>query len=80
MRRAVVTTAAGGVPELVRDGVNGLLSQPGDVTGVADALTRLLRDPGLRARLGAAARRSVEEDYDVNAAAGRLLGSSAPPR
>ena len=65
----VVTTAAGGVPELVRDDVNGLLSQPGDVTGVADALTRLLRDPGLRARLGAAARHSVEEDHDVNAAA-----------
>lgn len=75
----VVTTAAGGVPELVRDGVNGLLSQPGDVIGVADALTRLLRDPGLRARLGAAARRSVEEDYDVNAAAGRLLGLFRTP-
>lgn len=75
----VVTTAAGGVPELVRDGVNGLLSQPGDVTGVADALTRLLRDPGLRARLGAAARHSVEEDYDVNAAARRLLGLFRTP-
>jgi len=75
----VVTTAAGGVPELVRDDVNGLLSQPGDVTGVADALTRLLRDPGLRARLGAAARHSVEEDHDVNAAARRLLGLFRTP-
>jgi glycosyltransferase involved in cell wall biosynthesis len=68
----VTTTAVGGIPELVTDGVNGRLLREGDVAGVADALQQLAEDPLLRARLGAAARRMVEECYDVDAAACRL--------
>jgi glycosyltransferase involved in cell wall biosynthesis len=68
----VVATTAGGVAELVRHGDNGLLAAPRDRAGVAAHLTGLLADAGLRGRLGAAARRTVETDYDVNVAAGRL--------
>jgi glycosyltransferase involved in cell wall biosynthesis len=68
----VATTAAGGIPELVTDGLNGRLLPEGDVVGVADALHQLAEDPVLRERLGAAARRTVEEGYDVDAAARRL--------
>lgn len=56
----VVSTAVGGVPEVVHDGENGLLVPAGDVDAVAGALRRLLADDALRARLAAGARTSVE--------------------
>jgi glycosyltransferase involved in cell wall biosynthesis len=56
----VVSTAVGGVPEVVRDGENGLLVQPGRPEELAAAVRRLLEEPGLRDRLAAAARPSVE--------------------
>lgn len=65
----VVTTTAGGIPELVRHEGNGLLCDPGDVPAIATAVGRLLTDSGLRATLGAAARTTVEREYDVDAAA-----------
>ncbi|HEY7718822.1 MAG TPA: glycosyltransferase [Pedococcus sp.] len=68
----VVTTDVGGVPELVDDGANGLVVPSGSPERVADALAALLASAELRRRLGAAARRRVEDDYDVDAAAGRL--------
>jgi colanic acid/amylovoran biosynthesis glycosyltransferase len=63
----VVTTQIMGVPELVRDGESGLLVAPGRPEAVADALARLAQAPDLRARMGAAARARVEDDYDVRA-------------
>ena len=75
----VVTTAAGGITELVRHDVNGLLAAPGDVTGLADSLCRLLTDAGSCSRLGAAARRTVEAGYDTDDAARRLEGVLVPP-
>ena len=47
----VVATAVGGVPELVRDGENGLLVPPGDTTALAAAIRRVVAEPGLRERL-----------------------------
>ena len=55
----VVSTAVGGVPEVVHDGENGLLVPAGDVEALAGALRRMLDDDGLRARLAAAAQPSV---------------------
>ena len=59
-RRPVLGAAAGGIPELVRDGENGLLVDPCDTTALAEALVRLLSDRELAERLAAAARPSVE--------------------
>ena len=56
----VVATAVGGVPEIVRDGENGLLVPAGSAGDLAVALQRVVDEPGLRARLAQAARRSVE--------------------
>ena len=70
----VVTTSVGGVPELVQDGLNGAMIPSGDPSLIAQSLRALLADPALRARMGAAARARVEDDYDVNAAARRLTG------
>ena len=57
----VIATAVGGIPEVVRDGENGLLVPPRDVAEIAAAIDRLVRDDVLRASLAAAAAPSVEE-------------------
>ena len=68
----VVATRAGGVGEIVRHGVNGLLSEPGDVDALARNLSELLADPARRRVLGEAGRATVEEGFDVESAAERL--------
>ena len=55
----VIATRVGGVPEIVEDGVNGLLVPPGDPDALADAIRRFFSDDQLRARLRAAAGPSV---------------------
>ena len=61
----VVATRVGGVPDVVRDGVDGFLVEPGDVEAAADRLAALARDPELRERLGTAAREDNRERYSV---------------
>ena len=75
----VVTTTAGGITELVRHDVNGLLAAPGDVAAIADALCHLLTDATSRSRLRTAARRTVELGYDTDDAARRLEGVLVSP-
>ena len=48
----IVATAVGGVPQVVTDGVNGLVVAPGDPVRLADAVERMSSDPELRGRLG----------------------------
>ena len=69
----VVATRVGGVPELVEDGVTGLLTPPGDAHALASALDRCLRDARLRSRLGAAARARAEERFTVTHQLEQLL-------
>ena len=57
----VLAMEAGGVSEVVRDGINGLLVAPGDTAALADAVRRYFADEGLRERLRAAAAPSVAE-------------------
>jgi glycosyltransferase involved in cell wall biosynthesis len=59
--RPVVASAVGGIPELVEDGVTGLLVPAGDVGALRSALEGLLADPILRRRMGRAGRRRVAE-------------------
>jgi glycosyltransferase involved in cell wall biosynthesis len=56
----VITTAVGSIPEHVRDGVQGLVVQPGDVSELAGAIGRIVMDDALRTRMGEQARRSAE--------------------
>lgn len=70
--KAVVATAVGGVPEILEDEVSGLLVPPADEDALADALGRLLADPALRARLGAAARARAASHFDIELQVRRL--------
>ncbi len=60
----VVATKIGGVPMVIEHGVNGLLVPSGDVEQLGQAISSILADEALRARLGAAARSSVERDFN----------------
>jgi glycosyltransferase involved in cell wall biosynthesis len=68
----VVATQIMGIPELVENGLSGLLVAPGRVDLLVDALARLIADPELRLRLGVGGRDKVLADFDVNASAERL--------
>jgi glycosyltransferase involved in cell wall biosynthesis len=67
--RPVAAYGVGGVPDVVRDGVDGFVVEAGDTAALADRLADLAADPELRARMGAAGRERVLERYGV----GRLL-------
>jgi glycosyltransferase involved in cell wall biosynthesis len=68
----VVSTAVAGIPELVRHGENGLMVPPRDVPLLAAGLATLLDDQSLRARMSAAARTTVVEQFDLRAAARQI--------
>ncbi|HXG75407.1 MAG TPA: glycosyltransferase family 4 protein [Gaiellaceae bacterium] len=61
----VVANRVGGVPDVVRDGVDGFLVEPGDAEAAAERLAWLAADPELRRRLGEAGRARVLERYSV---------------
>jgi L-malate glycosyltransferase len=54
--RPIVASRVAAIPEILRHGENGLLVEPGSSSEIADAIRMLVRDPGLRAKLGEGAR------------------------
>ncbi len=74
----VVSTDVSGIPELVRNGENGLLVRPDDPQALAGAWHRLADDPALARRLGAAGRETVVRGFDGSASATALAALFAP--
>jgi glycosyltransferase involved in cell wall biosynthesis len=72
MHLPVVALDDGGAPEVIDDGVTGLLSKRGDTAGLAGNLDELLRDAARRERFGAAGRRRVAEQFTVQRMADRV--------
>jgi glycosyltransferase involved in cell wall biosynthesis len=68
----VVTTGVSGITELVRDGENGLIVEPDRPGDLADALHRLVKDPGLAHQLAEQGRRTVAERFDAATTAGQM--------
>lgn len=78
--RPVVAGRSGGIPEAVKDGVTGILvdaEKPGEV---AEAIRRLLRDPALAERLGAAGRKAIVDYYNWERVAADLAAIAAEVR
>jgi glycosyltransferase involved in cell wall biosynthesis len=69
---AVVSTPVGGIPEIVRDGYNGFLVQPGDIEALAEKMAILAYDPGLCQLMGERSREIVEK-LDVKPYVERLV-------
>jgi colanic acid/amylovoran biosynthesis glycosyltransferase len=69
----VVASAISGIPELVEDGVSGLLVPPRDARAVAEAVRRLLDDAPLRQQFGAAGRQKVVREFDSHTNAAELV-------
>lgn len=63
----VVTSGVGGLGDFCLDGINAVLHLPRSPESIARAIERLLSDPALRARLGAAARRTAVDQFEINA-------------
>ena len=71
--KPVVGTSVGGIPEVVEDGVTGILVQPGDSGALAGAMGELLRDPERCARMGRAGWTRWREKFSREAMASRTL-------
>ena len=73
MGLAVVSTRISGIPELIEDGVSGLLVPEKDEIALAYAIEKLIEDAELRGSLGRNARRQIEEHFDMRTNVKRLL-------
>jgi glycosyltransferase involved in cell wall biosynthesis len=71
--KPIVATRVGGIPELVTDGVTGLLVEPEDINSMADSVLRLIADRELRGRLGHAGRMKTEERFCLRSNVKQLL-------
>ncbi len=73
MARPVVATRIGGIPEVVEDGVTGLIIEPRDAATLAARIMRLMELPALRTQLGTAARAYAESNHGIDRMGARLL-------
>ena len=69
-----IASRINGIPELVRDGTDGLLVAPSDSGAVAAAIARLMDDAALRESFGKAGRQRIQQAYDLGSSADRLAG------
>ena len=69
----VVATSVGAIPEMVVDGVTGLLVPPGDGRALGRAISSLLDDPGARERMGAAGRQRLVDRFDARLTTAQLV-------
>jgi glycosyltransferase involved in cell wall biosynthesis len=69
----VVASRLSGIPELVDEEQNGILVEPRDPAGLAEALERLHQDPALRQRFGQAGREKVLREFDLHTIAAELI-------
>ena len=69
----IISSRVGAIPEIISEGVEGFLIEPGDVQGLADRMIQLERDAELRLRMGRAARQRAVENYSIGTMSGRLM-------
>ena len=66
MEKPIVASRVGGIPDLIDQGINGLLVRPGDARELADALERVLSDNGLAKRLGREGRKRIKDQFSAD--------------
>jgi colanic acid/amylovoran biosynthesis glycosyltransferase len=73
MKLPVISTRSRGIPDLVEDGVSGMLVPPRDEEALAQAIMRLIEDKELRDKFGHNARKRVEERFDISKNIGEFV-------
>jgi len=61
----IIATPVGGIPQVVKDEVNGFLIQPGDIEALVERVLRLAKDPALRQRMGKSNQARITEEFDA---------------
>ncbi len=80
----VISTRVGGIPELVSDGVDGILLEPGDIAGLTAAVRHLLQNPELAQQMGRVGRQKIETTFATGVILPQIeqlylaLGAAAP--
>jgi len=84
--RPIVASRVGGIPEVINDGVEGLLVEPKDVEGLAESCLLLIQSPDMARKMGEAARKRVEREFSATGMAKQvgslyheLIGSKRNP-
>lgn len=72
--KPVIATKMGGIPELINDGVDGMLYESGNADELANCIRKLAENPELAVEMGRNARKKVEQNYSMNVYMDRLLG------
>ncbi len=65
LRKPVIATAVGGIPEIVEDGKTGVLIPPNDPKTLAQAIVKLAKDPTLRESMGEEGQKRAIEQFDI---------------
>jgi glycosyltransferase involved in cell wall biosynthesis len=73
LRKAVVATKVGGIPEIIRDNVSGLLVKPGDIPGLASACIKILDEPAVRKKLENESEKRIKEEFTSEVQRERVL-------
>jgi glycosyltransferase involved in cell wall biosynthesis len=69
MRKPIIATSVGGIPEVIRNGINGLLVPPRNAESIITAIKKLLDKRHLAKKMGQSARYFVEENLSIQATA-----------
>jgi len=71
-KTAIISTRVGAIPDMIENGVSGLLIKPGSPEEIAEAVMLLKKDEHLRMRLAAGARQAFDNNFEVSKAIGEL--------
>ena len=73
LKTPVISSRISGIPELIDDGVNGFLTEPGNVKQIAEKMNRLLSNKLLRVRMGEQAREKVKKEFNIENSTNKLI-------
>jgi glycosyltransferase involved in cell wall biosynthesis len=69
----VIGSRISGIPELIDDGINGFLAEPGDVNQIAEKMNKLISDKLLRDRMGKEAREKIKKEFNIENSTNKLI-------
>lgn len=73
LKKAIVSTAVGGINEVIEDGVSGILVEPNSVDALAEACLRIIENDGLRRELESAAAERIEKEFAIDILRDRVI-------